>query len=278
VTLLEMTRAFAGIAADAESVEPYTIRAVRNGDRALFTRQKSQLQPASNPAARAAIHDLLASVVREGTGRAARVKGPVEGKTEGRTGTSQNHKDAWFIGFTNDIVVGVWVGNDDNRPTRGVTGGDLPARIWNEFVTQSATARAKAVRTQPRIAGLFATAAPDAKPGPSGTIIRGVPVVQSTGMLEIEGRVVRLFGVEGTRGRAVRDFKRYLGNREVAGEPAAGSSDYQCRVDDQDLSRVVLFNGGGRATANATPELRALEQQARSTRVGIWSGRDDDED
>ena len=273
VTLLEMTRAFAAIAADAESVEPYAIRAVRNGDRVLFTRQKSQLQPASNPAARAAIHDLLASVVREGTGRAARVNGPVEGET----GTSQNYKDAWFIGFTNDIVVGVWVGNDDNRPTRGVTGGDLPARIWNEFVTQSAAARAKAVRTQPRIAALSATAAADANSAASAAIIRGVPVVQSTGMLEIEGRVIRLFGVEGTRGRAARDFKRYLGSREVACEPA-GSSDYRCRVDDQDLSRVVLFNGSGRAAANATPELRALEQQARSTRVGIWSERNDDED
>src|SRR5262249_57050493 len=85
-SLLEMTREFAAIAADAESVEPYAIRAVRNGDRVLFTRQKSQLQPAGNPAARAAIHDLLASVVREGTGRAARINGPVEGKT----GTSQN--------------------------------------------------------------------------------------------------------------------------------------------------------------------------------------------
>jgi endonuclease YncB( thermonuclease family) len=123
---------------------------------------------------------------------------------------------------------------------------------------------------------LSATA--DAKPAASAALIRGVPVVQSTGVLEIDGRVVRLFGVEGARGRAARDFKRYLGSREVACEPAAGSGDYRCRVDDQDLSRVVLFNGGGRATANATPELRALEQQARSTRVGIWSGRDDDED
>src|SRR5262249_56900167 len=101
-----------------------------------------------------------------------RINGPVEGKTEGKTGTSQNHKDAWFIGFTNDIVVGVWVGNDDNRPTRGVTGGDLPARIWNEFVTQSATPPAKAGRNQPRIAELFAPAASDAKPGPSGPLIR----------------------------------------------------------------------------------------------------------
>src|SRR5712672_888360 len=119
VTLLEMTRAFAAIAANAESVEPYAIRAVRSGERVLSARQKTQLQPASNPAARAGIHDLLASVVREGTGRAARTNVPVEGKT----GTSQSHKDAWFIGFTNDLVVGVWVGNDDNSPTRGVTGG-----------------------------------------------------------------------------------------------------------------------------------------------------------
>ena len=84
--------------------------------------------------------------------------------------------------------------------------------------------------------------------------------------------------MEGTRGRAVRDFKRYLGSREVACEPAGSGSDYRCRVDDQDLSRVVLFNGGGRAAANATSELRALEQQARSARVGIWGGRDDDDD
>src|SRR5262249_61805524 len=183
VTLLEMTPAFAAIAADAESVEPYAIRAVRNGDRALFTRQKPQLQPASNPAARAAIHDVLASVVREGTGRAARISGPVEGKT----GTSQSYKDAWFIGFTNDIVVGVWVGNDDNRPTRGVTGGDLPARIWNEFVTQSVAVRAKIVRPRPRMTALAAADAGDAKPAANGSLVRGVPGVQNTGTLEIQG-------------------------------------------------------------------------------------------
>jgi penicillin-binding protein 1A len=274
VTLLEMTRAFAAIAADAENVEPYAVRAVRNGDQVLFTRQKSEFKPASNQDARAAMHDLLASVVREGTGRAARINGPAAGKT----GTSQNYKDAWFVGFTNDVVVGVWVGNDDNSPTRSVTGGDLPARIWNEFVTQSAAARAKVARAQPQMTALSALEAGNAKPAPIASVIRGVPVVQNTGMLAIQGRVVRLFGVEGARGRAARDFSRYLGGREVACEPTGSGSDYRCRVDDQDLSRVVLFNGGGRAAANATPELRALEQQARSTRVGIWSGRDDDDD
>src|SRR5260370_32852838 len=121
VSLLEMTRAFAAIAANAERAESYAIRNIRNGDQVLFARQKSQLQPASNPAARAAMHDVLASVVREGTGRAARVNGPVEGKT----GTSQTYKDAWVMGFTHDIVVGVRIGNDDNPRPRRVTGADL---------------------------------------------------------------------------------------------------------------------------------------------------------
>jgi len=247
---------------------------VRNGDRVLYSRQKTQLQTASNPAARAAMHDVLASVVREGTARGARINVPAEGKT----GTSQNHKDAWFIGFTNDIVVGVWVGNDDNSPTRGVTGGDLPARIWNEFVTQSAPVRAKLARASSRATALSAFEAGDAKRALSASVLRGVPVVQNTGMLEIQGRIVRLFGVEGIRGRAVREFRRYLANREVVCEPAGGGNDYRCRLDDQDLSRVVLFNGGGRASANASAELRALEQQARSGRVGIWGGRDEEDD
>lgn len=90
--------------------------------------------------------------------------------------------------------------------------------------------------------------------------------------------MVRLFGVEGVRGRPAREFTRYLGRREVACEPAGSGSEYRCRVDDQDLSRVVLFNGGGRAAANATADLRALEQQARSSRIGIWSGREADDD
>jgi penicillin-binding protein 1A len=274
VTLLDMTRALAAIAANAENVEPYAIRAIRNGDRVLYTRRKPQLQPASNPAARAAMHDVLASVVREGTARGARINVPAEGKT----GTSQNHKDAWFVGFTNDIVVGVWVGNDDNTPTRGVTGGDLPARIWNEFVTQSIPVRAKLARASSRATALAAFEVGDAKRALNASVIRGVPVVQNTGMLEVQGRLVRLFGVEGARGRAVREFRRYLGNREVVCEPAGSGNDYRCRIDDQDLSRVVLFNGGGRASANAPAELRALEQQARSARLGIWSGRDEDDD
>jgi penicillin-binding protein 1A len=171
----------------------------------------------------------------------------------------------------------VWVGNDDNSPTRNVTGGDLPARIWNEFVTQSVAARQKTTRPQVAAAAIAAPGGANAGPAPIGASVRGVPLVLNTGTLEIQGRALRLFGVEGARGRAVREFRRYLGMREITCEPAGGANEYRCRAGEQDLSRVVLFNGGGRAAANAPPELRALEQQARSTRAGIWGGGDDED-
>jgi penicillin-binding protein 1A len=272
VTLLEMTSAFAAIASNVESVDPYTVRSIKNGRQTLFARQQLQPRPASNPAARAAIRDLLTAVVREGTGKAARVNAPAAGKT----GTSQEYRNAWFVGFTNDIVVGVWVGNDDNSPTKNVTGGDLPARIWHDFVTQAA--RSMAARTaQPTTTGAGGSAASAEASDSSGpNAVRGKAVVLDTATLEIHGRVVRLYGVEGARGRAARELRRYLGRREVVCEPVGNGGEHRCRVDDQDLSRVVLFNGGGRATASAPADLKATEQPARSARIGVWGERTED--
>jgi membrane peptidoglycan carboxypeptidase len=72
----------------------------------------------------------LRLVVERGTGREA----DLEEFAVGKTGTSQNHRDAWFVGFTEPLVVGVWVGNDDGTPMKKVTGGQLPARIWRYFM------------------------------------------------------------------------------------------------------------------------------------------------
>jgi len=73
----------------------------------------------------------LKTVITAGTGTGANIGRPAAGKT----GTSQNWRDAWFIGFTPDLLAGVWVGNDDNRPMNKVTGGSLPAAIWRQFMT-----------------------------------------------------------------------------------------------------------------------------------------------
>ena len=71
-------------------------------------------------------------MVAFGTGRRARLPGGRE--AAGKTGTSQNFRDAWFVGYTADIICGVWVGNDSSSPMNGVTGGTLPALIWEDFM------------------------------------------------------------------------------------------------------------------------------------------------
>jgi penicillin-binding protein 1A len=98
---------------------------------------------------------LLGATVNQGTGRAARLSIPAYGKT----GTSQDSRDALFIGFAGDLVVGVWMGNDDNTPLHGVNGGGLPARIWRDFMSQAVKG-----------AGPRATPKPVRKPDPEGPV------------------------------------------------------------------------------------------------------------
>jgi 1A family penicillin-binding protein len=275
VNLLEMTRAFAAIAANVESVESYSVRSIQRADQVLHTRAATARPSPRDPVARAAMIDLLAGVVREGTGKAARISGPAAGKT----GTTQEYRDAWFIGFTPELVVGVWVGNDDDAPMRGVTGGSLPAAIWREFVSQAAPRKAVAttspVRSAPGLGAPGPEVADAPEPGadraavPRPGTIGGAAAVLDTATLEVAGQIVRLLGVEGSDGRVARLLGRFLRRRAVVCEPASAQA-YRCRVGDQDLSALVLFNGGGRATADAPPELRAAEERGREMRAGFW--------
>jgi penicillin-binding protein 1A len=137
VTPLEMTRAFAAIATNSTGIDGYAVREIDQGGRTLYARPAQALAAADNPAIHAEMLDLLSSVVRGGTGAAARLDRPSGGKT----GTSEDYRDAWFVGFTSDLVVGVWVGNDDNSPMNGVVGGSIPATIWRDFVSAAETVR-----------------------------------------------------------------------------------------------------------------------------------------
>jgi membrane peptidoglycan carboxypeptidase len=283
VTLLEMTAAFASVAAGARA-EPYVVRGVRARDRVLYTRAEpgaggSQPAPLLPPAARQGLLDLLLSAVREGTGRAAQLPRPVAGKT----GTTQEHRDAWFVGFTADVVVGVWVGNDDNAPMNGVTGGELPARIWRDFVAEADRAKtAAASATAAPCAGVAAPPAaqppqaPAALPPPIAAAparppVRGNAAVLDTGTLRIAGQVVRLGGVIGLGGEHAREMALYLAGREVACEPAEPGI-HRCRIGERDLAEVVLFNGAARAASDADPALRQAEDRARAAGRGVWGG------
>ena len=100
---------------------------------------------------------MMKKVVEVGTARRAAFGWPAAGKT----GTSQNWRDAWFVGFTPDYVTGVWVGNDDDRPMNKVVGGDMPASIWRRFML--AAHEGLAVRDFP---WLLADPAPPSSPDP----------------------------------------------------------------------------------------------------------------
>lgn len=128
VTPLELTAAYAAFANGGLRVHPYFVTEVDDASgRVLYRRPPPVLRRVIDPAVDRDVVAMLWNVVVAGTGGNAALGARA---VAGKTGTTQNSQDAWFVGFTTDYVTGVWVGNDDNSPTRGVTGGTLPAQIW----------------------------------------------------------------------------------------------------------------------------------------------------
>ncbi len=131
VTLLELVGAYATIANDGAPVIPYAISEIKTGDGILvYQRQSSGLDAVISAAAEEKIRKVLREVVVHGTGKNANIGDDIYGKT----GTSQNFRDAWFVGFNSEYVIGVWIGNDNNSPTNKITGGSLPAQLFGEIV------------------------------------------------------------------------------------------------------------------------------------------------
>ncbi|MGE0108662.1 MAG: transglycosylase domain-containing protein [Bdellovibrionales bacterium] len=131
VSPLEMTGVYAALASGGRAVMPYGIKEIRGRDgQVLYRRDNVELPLTVEPSSVATLVDMMQDVVRNGTGRRAQLDRPVAGKT----GTSSDYRDAWFLGFTRDYVTGVWMGNDDNKPMQKVTGGSLPAMLWHDYM------------------------------------------------------------------------------------------------------------------------------------------------
>jgi penicillin-binding protein 1A len=132
VTLLEMTSAFAVFADGGVPVAPHLITRITTRDGALlYQRHGDGFGAVVSIYDVGAMNDMMRAVVRDGTGKAAQFGGYDIG---GKTGTSQDYRDAWFIGYTSQYVAGVWAGNDDNSPTKSMTGGSLPAEVWRDVM------------------------------------------------------------------------------------------------------------------------------------------------
>lgn len=136
VNLLNLTSAYASVQLGRAPVRPWGIIDFQAAGQPKTFRVASQAKPNVDLSPyQSDLLGLLQLVVERGTGRGADPGTFAAGKT----GTSQNNRDAWFVGFTEALVVGVWVGNDDDAPMKGVTGGDLPAHIWRDFMREATT-------------------------------------------------------------------------------------------------------------------------------------------
>ena len=132
VSLLEMSGAYAVFSNGGEAVEPHIISQVRVGNGSpVYVSPPPRTDRVASLDEIGALNDMLNAVVVSGTGRRAALPDrPVAGKT----GTTQDFRDAWFIGYTSQLTAGVWVGNDNGKPMIRTTGGSLPAEIWNQIM------------------------------------------------------------------------------------------------------------------------------------------------
>ncbi|WP_267423951.1 PBP1A family penicillin-binding protein [Methylobacterium sp. GC_Met_2] len=271
VSLLEMTRAYGSVLSGRTPLQAYGIQAIRgSAPQPLYVQTDPTPTSGLAQEPRTMMLDSLQAVVESGTGKAARVPGQIIG---GKTGTSQDFRDAWFVGMTPDLVVGVWIGNDDDSPMNRMFGGEMPAGIFHDFVQRAAEklAKGKLRPSAERAEPTRATPVPAAVPTPAATgEVRGVPDVIDTGTLSLRGRVVHLLGVEGERGHLARQLANYLRRREVVCSGLSDGASARCQIDGEDLAGLILAAGGARAAEDAPQDLLGAEEQARAERVGLW--------
>lgn len=134
VRILSLVGAYATLANRGLAVEPHGITSIKTMDgKSIYKRRDLITDPVLSINTVAQMNQMLQAVIIYGTGQGAMLDRPAAGKT----GTSSNYRDALFMGYTADLVGGVWVGNDDGAAMKRVTGGSVPARIWRDVMMQA---------------------------------------------------------------------------------------------------------------------------------------------
>jgi penicillin-binding protein 1A len=132
VSVLELVGAYAAFANGGIAVTPHVVERVRTANgKLLYDRKDDSLGRIIEERYAGMMNAMMQETLLAGTARKAELPGwPAAGKT----GTSQDFRDAWFIGYTGHLVTGVWLGNDDSSPTKKTTGGGIPVEIWSKFM------------------------------------------------------------------------------------------------------------------------------------------------
>ncbi|WP_448035119.1 transglycosylase domain-containing protein [Bradyrhizobium liaoningense] len=132
VSVVELVGAYAPFANGGLAVAPHVVTRIRTlGGKLLYMRQPEERNQVIEPRYVGMMNAMMRETLISGTAKKAEIPGwPAAGKT----GTSQDYRDAWFIGYTANLVTGVWLGNDDNSPTKKATGGGLPVEVWTRFM------------------------------------------------------------------------------------------------------------------------------------------------
>ena len=132
VKVIDMATAYSAIANGGYATWPHAIKEIYTKDGyQLYQRGVDEENRILDKKAVKDLTKMLVKVIDKGTGKRAKTRGFAAGKT----GTTQDYRDAWFVGFTDEYVIAVWVGNDDNSPMKGITGGTLPADIWKKIAS-----------------------------------------------------------------------------------------------------------------------------------------------
>jgi penicillin-binding protein 1A len=134
VTVLDMTAAYAVFPNNGKRASPYAAYEIRNSQGELvYSRDRDEPQPQIlEPRVVQDMNLMLSKVVEEGTAKRAALDGI---RTAGKTGTTNGYRDAWYVGYSGNVVAGAWFGNDDHTSTNNMTGGSLPAMLWKEVMT-----------------------------------------------------------------------------------------------------------------------------------------------